>query len=312
MIISKHGLDFLVFDLNLKGSHCSYDWVMYSLTHLTIWQSASAFSNRPIQLHEVRVNLKIRLMNDIFGNLSSFLSGPVVLQLLSVLALALAIWQLYKAHSQTAALREIQASLSTRYLGQFPTYLPDTVEIIHESKEHIEIVCDTPAYARFSDPSGWLDYSYAIQQAQQRGVSVRLTCLGDNQLRHVVHKQQSPIQKNWKSWKKNNIDKLRDLVKKHEKSVEIEDVGHDRFKKILVETNKKTLKKVFAHSEVVRVETEMPVCFWIVDSNKAIFTIATYTNEVVEHGFQTVDLKLINALKDMRRRYAHQSADAQF
>lgn len=52
-----------------------------------------------------------------------------------------------------------------------------------------------------------------------------------------------------------------------------------------------------------QVRTYMPLFFWLVDDSVAIFAILSLSKRAIEHGFRTIDEKLITALLEMRDRY---------
>jgi hypothetical protein len=238
------------------------------------------------------------------ASLLQLLGTPLAMQALGIAALLLALWQLYQARSQTNALLEIRGALSTRYLGQFPTYVGDIADVVASARKRLDIVCDFPAYARFSDPVAWSQYRSALQAAQSRGVNVSLVCL-DHEIAHELRNQQFAAERQrWEKWRSKNIARLQALLEDAgEQRYQAESLGFEEFISVLDEENRKMIQAGFPKAVIRYSQANMPVCSWIADGANAVFTVTVYTGGVLEHGFRTVDNKLITALRDMQRSY---------
>jgi hypothetical protein len=76
--------------------------------------------------------------------------------LLTIVGLVLSIVALMAARQQTTDLKLISNSLSTRYLGQFPDYFPDVIDVIKSANKELKLVCTIPIHGVCSKRDGWL------------------------------------------------------------------------------------------------------------------------------------------------------------
>src|SRR5581483_10985652 len=90
--------------------------------------------------------------------------------LASVVALAMAVWQVKDA-------RLVRESLSTRFIGEFPDFLPEIGRVLDKAQSEIVIVCDFPSYGRFSKSEAWLSYGHTIEKKIETGVRVLFICM---------------------------------------------------------------------------------------------------------------------------------------
>ena len=232
-----------------------------------------------------------------------FLNTSLALQILNLVALALAVWQMRQARSQTDDLKEIRASLSTRYLGEFPVYLSEIAGVVEEARGRLDIVCDVPAYGCLSDPRGWRLYCNALQRGHSAGVRVTLICLDKPQLRELWRRQFAKTHDDWDGWKASKAANLSALLRTAGDNRSVAEISFQDFLGILELVNERMLTESFAGATIKRVATAIPVCSWIADSTRTVFTMTTYTDEAIEHAFRTVDGKFIAALRDMQLGY---------
>src|SRR5207248_7762391 len=100
------------------------------------------------------------------------LTTEIISLVLAVVALAIGVYHLVE-------IRRASKSLSTRYIGKFPFFLPQIVEVLASASHDIVIFCDFPGYGDFSDPPNALEYRQVIEKQMQRGVAVELTCMSE-------------------------------------------------------------------------------------------------------------------------------------
>jgi hypothetical protein len=245
---------------------------------------------------------------------------------LGIVALALAIWHLREIkgisrethrqqeeagrqttelHSLADRLEEIRGSLSTRYIGEFPHYISDLAHLIGRAEENILICCDIPAYGHFSDRQNWVEYSYEIQKKANDGITIQLACFSEQGRLRNHYEQFSTDEQLWNQWKRDPKAKehLNQFLKSHKSKVEIEALTMMQFANLLEETDKQMLNGPFVNATLYEIDGYIPMYFWLVDKNEAIFAIPSFTNTQSEYGFRTSDPKLISALVEMGEHY---------
>jgi hypothetical protein len=204
---------------------------------------------------------------------------------------------------QLSELDTIQAAISTRYLSEFPNFIPDIVNLIRGARADVRIFCDIPAYGQFTARTDWIQYSHAIEDLKEN-VSINLTCL--NPERRISAYREQFLQKlHWEEWRDSldNRGKLKALLKANKSELGVDSLTEETFVKFLEDTNKLMLRGAFARAELREIEFFMPIYFWLVDGTKAIFSVPAFSGGHTEYGFFTTDQKFIAALADMRERY---------
>src|SRR5205809_910834 len=110
--------------------------------------------------------------------------------ILAVLALVVGVfhvWEIQQTakdlHSVQSSLshdlRSIQSSLSTRFAGEFPDFLDQSIRTVRSAQHDVVILCDFPFYGDFSDPRRALLLRQAIEEKLQQGITVQLIFLSE-------------------------------------------------------------------------------------------------------------------------------------
>jgi hypothetical protein len=222
---------------------------------------------------------------------------------LAVLAMLVALWHVRSIHKTAKKLDDVQRSLSTQYIGQFPEFFPQIVSLIESARHNIVIFCDSPAYTCFSDHPTFIDYAHALERkAQQSGMTIALTCSGPEYRSRTARKQFPTLPEEWNRRKDDLIfkERLGYFLGAHLKAPTIDEITSDQFLQLIAETERRALEDTFAKAETREIEVYLPLHFWLVDNMKAIFAIP---KDTAEYGFQTNDSKLIEALVVMRDQY---------
>jgi type II secretory pathway pseudopilin PulG len=240
---------------------------------------------------------------------------------LAVITLILAIRQYFDAAKHTTTLESysktlqtyanhldaISQSLSTRYLGAYPDYLPDITALIENIHRQLTIFCDVPAYGRVRAA----DYYYNYKQTIERKLGKKDFCIQFIHLNEVeltkVFYEQYPHHE-WPNWKDSHKELVEDFLEGT--SYSVDNIPYEDFLRLNMKCNTDLIKNedVFNHSRVEREESHLPIsmCFWIRDKDQeAIFTLINFTGtgDVEEFGFYTVDGSLIKALHSVFARY---------
>ena len=238
----------------------------------------------------------------------------ITLNALAILGFALAIWQTREAIRQNRQTIEqakhldvIRESLSTRYLEQFPHFVPRVVEVIQSAERNLLIVCDYPCYALFSSYSMWLSYEAAIKQAANRGVIVSISCLTADRRREVLREQFGITACTSDKWKSDTGVQglLKAFLRREAPDGDVANIRFSEFEELLEAAHTITMKHSFRGVQLKEVASVLPIYFWIADDVQAVFSIPSWTNHDREQGFITSDNKLILALRKIAGRVSN-------
>ena len=219
---------------------------------------------------------------------------------LGVVALVVGIIHVVEIRRALGHLRAVQSSISTQYLGEFPRFLKDIVNLVNGAQRTLVIFCDYPGYGEFTDPARALEYQQAIERQKRANVTIDFTCLDANTRKKNIAEQFGG--QDWVDWAKD--EEKREKILRFMRNTghadpqkatmtEVIDALHALDERLLSEPYLKPVRQIVLH---------MPIYFWIADKQKAIFTIPT-VGRSFEHGFLTSDHALIQALLEMYERY---------
>jgi hypothetical protein len=208
--------------------------------------------------------------------------------------------------SLAANLTFITESLSTRYVGPFPTYLHDVIGLMKGAMEMITILVGNPLPAYFTDPQIFLEYSHVIAQKRRAGVRVRMVCMTDTQRRRRLSLQFTARDAaDWTSWKRANAQRLDAFLDTRFPGTDAAALDHETFLALLARNQHELLTEAFASVgvEVVEVDAFVPVQVWIADDKAAIFAIQNSAPTTMSHGLSTSDHAFVEALIAMVAYY---------
>ena len=242
----------------------------------------------------------------------------IITTILTIVALALAIVHLTTLHRQareakthTGALIDIQRSLSTRYIGQFPEYFSKILELVEGAKQEIVIFVDLAGYCSFTDPKTFFAYRQVIERKLKReNVQVSLTCYTNARRTALFAEQFFRSGESWEQLKRSSEQAFRAFLQAHYPKRDVNTLTQEDFVKLLESDEERFLNDTFAGASVNETDAHISLYFWLVDGISAIFTIPSMSEATLEHGFATTDQKLIGALREMRDRYHGRSARA--
>jgi hypothetical protein len=205
--------------------------------------------------------------------------------------------------------RLVRESLSTRFIGEFPDFLPEIARVLDKAQSEIVIVCDFPSYGRFSKPDAWLTYSHVIEKKLEAGVRVPFVCMTSGARVEFSRRQffdkPPPSDQEWRA--RRRIPKfqlkLQALLKRHIQQADVSSLTFDAFIAMLEQDDLAALERTFKHAEVCFTAAPMPLYFWICDRKHGFFAFPTYTSDKSEFGFLTSDQKLIESLLQVYEGY---------
>ena len=251
-------------------------------------------------------------MNIDFATLATW--ATLVGSAFTLIALGLASYQVRQAKGQSRRLQaheerlgDVAASLSTRYLGPFPDYLPTAIEIIKGATREILVMRCNPTPAYFSHPLLWNAYNGALDERIHSGVEVTVVC-GNRRGRLLrTYDQFEHTEEDWEEWRSSNHEKLEDFLARQCPGARVEEVTTEEFLKALVKTQDRLIHELFGTCKRLEVQATMALEAWIVDSREAVFTIQSTHEHGVSHGLYTSDPGFVLALASVRAIYSTES-----
>ena len=186
----------------------------------------------------------------------------------------------------TRILKDLSQSVSTEYVGAFPEFVPKITELLGTAKKDVKIMCDIPAYGKYSNPEEYRRYFSALVSLDAERVVVSLTVYTEKKENEALAVQFNEP-----------FEKLQGQnLKEHEGRIGKKIQNIEQLRKSLACENEKECKR-FEYEYVThftRVEKHMPVYFWIIDGQVAIFSFAGLRRKPPAVAFKTVDRMLIN------------------
>jgi hypothetical protein len=226
---------------------------------------------------------------------------------LVVVALALSIWQLLAARRQTKKLAVVTASLSTRYLGSFPHYVPELTSLLQRVQRELLILSTLHSHGAFSDPDGWLSIKHAIEDALSTRRRVRVSCVFGNpeQRRNLLKDQFKEDFTDWLSWSQNPSvkTKLETFLHKLGVKVSVDALNPDRFVELDNEIAHREMATTYRGANVVEVNDRLPIWMWVADGKEAVLVIPKTSPAFDAQAFWTADGRLIGAMKNIHEEY---------
>jgi hypothetical protein len=169
---------------------------------------------------------------------------------LVITALGLSIWQVLAARRQTKDLAVVTESLSTRYLGSFPTYVQELSSLLQRVERELLILSTLHSHGAFSDHDGWLSIKHAIEGALGPTRHVPVSCVFGNaeQRRNLLNDQFKADFTDWPIWSRNPSvrSKLEVFLNKLNVKTPLDALGPDAF----VELNNEIARREMATSDL--------------------------------------------------------------
>lgn len=221
-------------------------------------------------------------------------------------SIALGLPALFLAWQHVGDLHRVLHSMSTRYIGQFPEFLPELVKLMEDANRssHIVVMCDLPSYGHFSAADESATFRAIIDERGAQGATVDAMFLSAARRNGVLAVEFSGVGERWEEWKKDRKfrAKLQQFVERHRLPKTVDELSYAEFQTHLSRVDKNALRRFTEHGDVFELDAPMPIHFWIVGDRNAVFSIPSYTDGSSEHGFRTSDPQLIQALKETFRR----------
>jgi hypothetical protein len=196
------------------------------------------------------------------------------------------------------SLSELRGEVETHYLGRFPEFMGDIVELLNTATESIMIFCDLPAYGLVSAPEGSRSYLQEIKaNAVKPKPKVRMLHLNGNGRRASLDIQ-------FFDWATSLTNSKVAGFAGRSWGPSADD--RESFIKLVEEEQGRVLDELHsAGVEALDTPQLMPLYFWIVDGKKAVFALTEFDADAHEVGFHTNSGRMIKALEGIFIRYEH-------
>jgi hypothetical protein len=196
-------------------------------------------------------------------------------------------------------LSELQGELETHYIGKFPDFMPNIVDVIQGATKELTIFCDLPAYGVVSNPLWHIKYREALQlKLEDQAVKVRILHLDRPARRALLQAQFGDI------WHSN--PKVKAFLERYDRDVRV--VTKEEFMDLVEGEQRKALdayRIVRTRRDVTTTETNaiMPMYFWIADRHQAVFALTQFERGAHEVAFRTTSENLTKAMGGIYKRY---------
>ncbi|MCG8698814.1 MAG: hypothetical protein MI922_12235 [Bacteroidales bacterium] len=228
----------------------------------------------------------------------------LVIPVLTASAFIFAAIQFYQDKKRKEKLEEIYVSLSTKYIGVFPGYLPKLIESIESAEKEITILCDFPCYGLFSNHSYYIQYCSALQNAKAKSnVKISMNIL-NKELREKMLNEQFEMYDGTdsnKNWKKRYYEPLKIFKDHYLKDKSMENISFKDLSDALLAINDKTIDTFQSIMSVKEIASNTSIFYWIIDKKMAIFSIPSFTQADSEMAFYTEDPKLISSFQEINK-----------
>jgi len=203
--------------------------------------------------------------------------------------------------------KRISENLTTRYIGEFPSFIPEINKVLNDGKESISIASNLPGYAMYSDHAAFLDYVSAINHRVSSGVRVKLIILSDPQQARFRERQfaKDTIEDLKDPKSSANLNFRRFLIWSGRKPEDITTMA--AFRNALAVEQKNVLEHQLGGVECLTYDKPMTLFLWIADEHEAVFAVPTFP---VGHegAFLTHDQRLITELLSAFDGYSSESS----
>jgi hypothetical protein len=230
--------------------------------------------------------------------------------LLAVCGTVFAVLSIQDGRKLTKDLRAIFDHLTTKEIGAFPAYMTEVERLIADARESIFIATDFPGHGVWSDRGHFASYVKALENRKadrvRRGhpLSIQVLCL-DAATRERALIDRFP-EGRWKDYtRRGGFAKSRRLYEELE-NCEISD-QRPQFLEEMAARQVRALNADLRFADRWEYHGLMPIYLWIIDSEKAVFAIPSFGDQLTEYGFYTEETGLVAALMSVWSRYIEAS-----
>ena len=206
----------------------------------------------------------------------------------------------------TRDLRSVFDHLTTRGLGPFPSYMAEVERLIGEARHGLVIACDCPGYGVWADRGRYSAYLKALEERKadrvrcSQAFSVQIVTLdGEGRARELERRFPET---EWKEYvKRGGFSRSRRLYQELENCAVPE--SRQKFLTEMAARQERAIAADLRFAECREVAGMLPIHFWIVDEERAVFVIPGADGDGGDFGFVTEEVGLVQGLLSIFQRY---------
>jgi hypothetical protein len=230
--------------------------------------------------------------------------------ILAIIGFAFSLLQIKKNRETARALevitkdsKTIAASLSTKFITEFPGYMAELASLISSAKRNIFITHVLQTKSIFTDYDAWLKYKQAVEQALSPGRHLKVSAVfsSEPRQREFLEAQFATEKQNWHGWRSKEVNRLRlktfiqHFGDKDSGEYNDNNISFEQFMGIFARTNQMAKTELFRGADVFEIDFCPQIYSWIIDDGEAaIFVIPVLRPVFTAHAFWTTDPNFTN------------------
>ena len=225
------------------------------------------------------------------------MTWQVLVNVLTLLSLLAAIYQLVQARNASKSLTDISGSMSTKYVGKFPDHLSEITRLLRTAKRKVVIVCDLLGYGYYSNPTHYMQYKACIADLSGGDIEVVITIYDEARAMAATKEQlgDSFDEISKSETFKNYLNFYNKRKEPPTTMAQFYDSMKDDYRKQYNEFNVGTIK-----IRKAKASKSLPVFFWVVDDRAAVFSFPSLSIDPPEVAFETSDRNLLQMFARIR------------
>jgi hypothetical protein len=208
----------------------------------------------------------------------------------------LAVLAILFAFIQYRDMRKLANSMSTRFIGQFPSNMAEIVEVVQRKGVNLDILVDIAAYGHYTRPKLFDKYLNALCDKRAAGCQVRMLVYSRDIYRKLAA-EQLPKDNFPKEKHSKRMDEF--LAFPANRRLDRPEVW-ESFIDLLQREQTEHLKVLLKSGvQIRRINNLRLVSMWIQDHEDSIFSFQNAVDHEKEVSFRTRDGNLMNALHEV-------------
>ncbi len=189
-------------------------------------------------------------------------------------------------------LEGIEGKLSTKNVGFFPNHIPVITDVLKSAEKDIYIASEA-GYGSTTAIQDYIKYESALRIKGSQGVKVNVV-IPSSKIMSILRQNQF---ENWEEKKEDEkFSKILNKVEVRLNSQKGKYKNYEEFEKVLEYENNEALSNIETFSDVFKVDSLLPLNFWVADEKRAVFAIKSFEGDKFSYAFETTDKKLILSL----------------
>jgi hypothetical protein len=229
----------------------------------------------------------------------------VALSLVGVALSLVGVWLSYKSIKLSVVSEE---ALSTRYLGQFPDYLPVVQEVIRNTRHSLKILAGVPSHGSFSKADDWISIENELKKLKfRRSPCEAILLYTDKDGRSIDYKtvHRGLVDPgDWHEYRSNHWALIKSFLGNAVPVKDPKDLTLDQWIDLRLKHDEDVVSKVYGHFKLCPGKTIYPIFCWIGDS-EAVFSLKAEDNKAhyMAAGFYTRDGHILETLRSTFQFY---------